>query len=296
VSRREKKVTVVTGAPLALGDLVRQARHRKGWSMTDLARESGGTVSRPYLSQLENGHIAQPGEEILATLARLLDLDAAALHGHPARTQRDIEYLVSRLADLEAHLLDDVAQPLQRLIDAVGALTPEEHQQGPTLAGPPHAASLTLAAGSSFIVAGGELITFKVLGETYTLFEYATQPGYVGPPPHRHLRQDQSFYVLESAFVFHLDGQEITAGAGASVHIPRGTLHTFRNSGNGIGRLLGAVGPSGDFEAFVQAVGEPTTTRVPPIPAGPPSAEIVERILTGGRLHYIEIPSPGGAH
>ena len=38
----------------------------------------------------------------------------------------------------------------------------------------------------SYVVAGGELITWKVRGrpgDAYSLFENLTQPGYAGPPP-----------------------------------------------------------------------------------------------------------------
>jgi hypothetical protein len=44
-----------------------------------------------------------------------------------------------------------------------------------------------------FLLAGTELITFKVRGSGYAVFENATQPGCGGPPSHRHLRQDERF-------------------------------------------------------------------------------------------------------
>jgi quercetin dioxygenase-like cupin family protein len=54
--------------------------------------------------------------------------------------------------------------------------------------------------------AGAELITFILQGQEYSLLENATQAG-CAAPPHRHLRQDEGFYVLEGRFTFHVDGQ-----------------------------------------------------------------------------------------
>lgn len=153
-------------------------------------------------------------------------------------------------------------------------------------------------SGQSYILAGGELITWRLrgsLGDAYSLFENATQPGYAGPPPHRHLTQDESWYILEGNFVFHVDGQDIETDPGAFVHAPRGSLHTFRNTGTTIGRLLVAVGPAGDFEAFVEEVGEPTTASVPPVLAGPPPPEVIEKVVAGAQRHHIEIPPPSEA-
>ena len=119
------------------------------------------------------------------------------------------------------------------------------------------------------LVAGGELITWKLRGQrgdAYSLFENVTQPGYPGPPPHRHVNQDETFYVLDGSFTFHVDGEAIEAQAGDCAHVPRGVLHTFQNTGTSIGRLLVTVGPAGDFEAFVEETGEPTTASYPPSP------------------------------
>ena len=51
--------------------------------------------------------------------------------------------------------------------------------------------------GERFLLVGAELVTFKLRGEDYSIMENASQGGYGGPPPHRHLRQDEGFYVLQ---------------------------------------------------------------------------------------------------
>ena len=102
-----------------------------------------------------------------------------------------------------------------------------------------------------FLLGGAELITFKHRNQEYSVFENATQAGYAGPPPHRHLRQGEGFYVLEGRFTFHVEGRAVSVSAGDFVNVPRGIVHTFQTTGTGVGRLLVIVAPSGDFEHFV---------------------------------------------
>ena len=47
----------------------------------------------------------------------------------------------------------------------------------------------------------------------------------------------------------------------------------------------------------MEETGEPTTARLPPVLAGPPPPEVIERVLAGARRHHIEIPpTPDAAH
>ena len=87
----------------------------------------------------------------------------------------------------------------------------------------------------------GELLTYKIpsqqTGGAYVLFEAATPPG-AGPPPHVHHREDEAFYVLEGQYEF-LNGREtLRAGAGSLLYVPKGVLHTHKNIGKGVGRML----------------------------------------------------------
>jgi mannose-6-phosphate isomerase-like protein (cupin superfamily) len=149
--------------------------------------------------------------------------------------------------------------------------------------------------GQRFLLVGAELVTFKLRGEDYSVFENATQGGYGGPPPHRHLRQDEGFYVLEGEFTFHVEGEAIPATEGAFVNVPKGSLHTFENTGTGVGRLLGIVAPAGDFEEFVEEVAERVSVGSPPTPPSePPDADTIGRIVAAGERHHLEMPPPPG--
>ncbi len=100
----------------------------------------------------------------------------------------------------------------------------------------------------------------------YSLFElYVESAG--GPPPHIHGREVESFYVLEGQFLFQVGERKIDAGPGTFIHSPKGTLHTFTNTGTTRGRMLVWVIPSG-LENFFKEVG----TELPNLEApAPPS-------------------------
>jgi len=82
-------------------------------------------------------------------------------------------------------------------------------------------------------------------------FIQTTKPG-GGPPPHRHSREDETFTVLEGEFELLIDGQW-KATVGEVFFAPRGGVHTFRNSGSTIGRILVFIAPAG-FENFFEKV------------------------------------------
>jgi quercetin dioxygenase-like cupin family protein len=139
----------------------------------------------------------------------------------------------------------------------------------------------------------GELVTYKIpsqhTGGAYALFEVTTQPG-GGPPAHVHHREDESFYVLEGQFEF-LSGEEtLRVGAGSLIYIPKGTLHTHKNVGEGIGSILVSQSPGGLYERFFEEVGKPVDGEAGPLAFEdqPEVGGIVEIAAKYG----IEIPPP----
>ncbi|MFI5266991.1 MAG: cupin domain-containing protein [Chloroflexota bacterium] len=68
-----------------------------------------------------------------------------------------------------------------------------------------------------------------------TMFHQAFEPGY-GVPRHLHELGDEILTVLEGEAEVLLDGEARSATVGASIVVPAGTVHSFRNAGPG--RLL----------------------------------------------------------
>ena len=74
-----------------------------------------------------------------------------------------------------------------------------------------------------------------------------------GPPPHQHLNEDETFFVIEGEYEFLVDGNWVKASAGDSCYRRRGTVHTFRNCGTTSGRILIFVQPGG-FQNYLEEI------------------------------------------
>jgi len=94
----------------------------------------------------------------------------------------------------------------------------------------------------------GEPIQVLVPGEatgglSTTLIQ--TSPPGGGPPPHSHLREAETLFVLEGDSEFLDAGQWRRPDRGHAVSTQRGAVHTFRNIGATTGKMLIFVTPSG---------------------------------------------------
>jgi mannose-6-phosphate isomerase-like protein (cupin superfamily) len=63
-------------------------------------------------------------------------------------------------------------------------------------------------------------------------------------PPHRHLRQEEAFEILEGIGTFHLGGKRIVAGPDHRVLVRAGVAHRFRNRSNTDVRLRATLRPA----------------------------------------------------
>lgn len=137
----------------------------------------------------------------------------------------------------------------------------------------------------------GDLYTFKVAGEetgeSFAMIEVQVQPQN-GPPPHIHHREDETFYILEGEFSFLHGGRTFAATAGSFIHIPKGTLHTFKNVGASPGRFLVVITPAG-FEKFFEDIGEPAVDKPYPPPFDP---AIVEKLMALAPKYNLEVRMP----
>jgi mannose-6-phosphate isomerase-like protein (cupin superfamily) len=84
----------------------------------------------------------------------------------------------------------------------------------------------------------------------FTLAEFS---GGEGPwtVPHLHREFEESFFVLDGDFTFTVGEQQVPAGPGSYVLMPRGTRHDIL-AGAGGGRLLTLMVPGGLEEMFFE--------------------------------------------
>jgi mannose-6-phosphate isomerase-like protein (cupin superfamily) len=115
----------------------------------------------------------------------------------------------------------------------------------------------------------GSLATVKAgsaqTGGRLTVVEFLNPPGFA-PPLHRHLREDEAFYVLSGTAEFHCDGQVLAAGPGDFVLLPVDRPHTFVVGPDEPLRALQITTPGG-FEEFAAEVGAPAPERRLPDPS-----------------------------
>jgi len=92
-------------------------------------------------------------------------------------------------------------------------------------------------------------------GGACSMLEFDLPPHFQGPPPHRHGRMTETFYVLHGTLTVRADDQTLRLGAGGCAVIEPGTLHTFGNAeAEGVRFLLLAT--PGGHEAFFRDLQE----------------------------------------
>jgi len=74
-------------------------------------------------------------------------------------------------------------------------------------------------------------------------------------PLHRHLADDEAWYVLDGALGFVRGDERLEAPAGAGVLVPAGVAHTFWNASGGTTRYLIVLTPR--IAALIAALHEP---------------------------------------
>src|SRR5262245_13996786 len=89
---------------------------------------------------------------------------------------------------------------------------------------------------------------------THSYGEFIVEPG-TGPLPHRHSREDESFYILDGQLEFRMGerGERlIVAASGSFVFAPRGIPHTLKNEGTTPARVLVIISPAGLERFFAE--------------------------------------------
>ena len=85
------------------------------------------------------------------------------------------------------------------------------------------------------------------------VYEDIVEPG-LGPGRHIHHKQDETFLFLEGTFDVEIDGQLFKVSAGDTAFIPKGTIHSWKNIGDGIGRLRYILSPALNIEEMFRDI------------------------------------------
>src|SRR5215204_5317080 len=108
-------------------------------------------------------------------------------------------------------------------------------------------------------IGGPSAVTIKATGEdtagSLYLGEVVAEPGFAGPPPHRHRHLHDMFYVLEGVLTVRLGEDTLELETGSFVCIPPGPVHTFSNASNEPVRFLNFNTPAG-WENYMRDLGE----------------------------------------
>lgn len=86
----------------------------------------------------------------------------------------------------------------------------------------------------------------------YSTYTCTLPPG-DGPPPHKHDDFDEAFTVVEGAVDILCDGTWRTLTEGETVFLPRGAVHTFRNSTESTAKFFAVATPGGHEKFFLDA-------------------------------------------
>jgi len=137
----------------------------------------------------------------------------------------------------------------------------------------------------------GDQVTFLITGaETggaFFMAEVLVRPG-GGPPPHVHQREEESFHLLEGTLTIQVGGTTLHASPGDFVHLPRGVVHSFRNTGKVDAKFLLVVTPAG-LENFFREAFYPAVDR---LGAPPFSDALGARLLASASKHGLELVPP----
>jgi len=138
----------------------------------------------------------------------------------------------------------------------------------------------------------GDRIAFLITGEqtggAFFMAEVSVPPG-GGTQPHIHRREEETFYVQQGTITIEVGGKTLIASPGDSVHLPRGVVHCFRNTGNVDAKFLALITPAG-LEGFFAEAFVPAVDRSPSPP--PVSEAWLARLFAVAPKYGLELLRP----
>jgi len=123
------------------------------------------------------------------------------------------------------------------------------------------------------------VLASKTATHAYEITRQQGEKG-MGPPPHSH-NWDESFYIVAGQIEFTCAGKTVVCPPGTLVHVPAGTVHSFRYLADGCD-VLEFTGQGGIATQMFTAVDRE-------IPAGPPEIPKLLQVLeqNGVTIHAV---------
>jgi len=108
--------------------------------------------------------------------------------------------------------------------------------------------------------------TIKATGEetkdSFYLGEVVIEPGFPGPPAHRHKRVHDMFYVLDGSLTMRLGDETLELEPGSFVCVPPGVVHTFSSTSDTPVRFLNFNTPAG-WENYMRDLAATLASGIP---------------------------------
>ena len=124
-------------------------------------------------------------------------------------------------------------------------------EQGPIVLEPGQGRAVPGPYGRSIVIkAAGE-----ATGGTFSVLEFTASAGGSWTGAHAHPDAQEAWYVLEGELTFRIEDETFPAPAGTFILLPRGTKHTFGNTGSTTARYLVIYSPAG-MEQYFPALSE----------------------------------------
>ena len=101
-------------------------------------------------------------------------------------------------------------------------------------------------------------------------------------------REDETFYLLQRALTVWVGDRTVYASQGDCAHLPRGIVHSFRNTGTENARMLVTATPAGIEKFFEEALYPAVEGKEPP----PDTTELISRLMAASARHGLTFLPP----
>jgi mannose-6-phosphate isomerase-like protein (cupin superfamily) len=133
------------------------------------------------------------------------------------------------------------------------------------------------------------VVEHRCAPEMDTVVLEMTLPVGSAPPLHVHDDLDDTWYILDGQMVIQCGDEQLVAGPGHWVSMPRGVPHTFRVVGEQEAKIL-LVHDNASFRDLIRDVGTPAGARAVPSEPSFPSPEGLARIAASHDLRPVGPP------